>query len=260
MHCADYPTNRAHFNYDFSSLYNTILAKDNIFIKGEFMQKKRTSYLSLLVFIVTLSITACSNSTTISKEESQTITTSSPEIDKEDIVTTEESNTEEELKTEEGTFAYENNLIEFDITSTSLRDDGKWLSIITKSKGENKSPQLSWTPVENATCYGIYMFDTSAGNWLHWIAKDVTETELEMGVEIENSKYVGPYPPGGTHTYEITIFAFKASPDSYPGTFDSSNSNLDTIISKLDTSNGVSGNIIAISVLSGTYKSGDIVE
>ncbi len=219
------------------------------------MNNKRTPYLILFVIIASLSITACSSPNT-PKEESLESTTSSSE----EITTTKESTTEAEITTEESTFAYENSLIELNITSTSLREDGKWLSIITKSKGDSISPQLSWTPVENAAFYGIYMFDTGAGNWLHWIAKDVTETELEMGAEIENSKYVGPYPPSGTHTYEITIFAFKASPDTYPGIFNSTNRNLDTIISELDTCNGVTGNIIAKGVFSGTYTSGDIVE
>lgn len=145
------------------------------------------------------------------------------------------------------------------LTSTSMLDDGRWLSMITKSKGENISPQLSWTPIENASCYGIYMFDTTAGNWLHWIASDVTETELDMGVVLENSRYVGPYPPSGTHTYEITVFAFKNSPDSYPGRFNNTNHDLDAIMVQLDTSNGATGNIITKGVLSGTYTSGDIV-
>jgi len=75
--------------------------------------------------------------------------------------------------------------------------------------GENKSPQLSWTPVEGASCYAIYMIDTTASNWCHWIAKDVKVTELELGAELENSQYIGPYPPGGVHTYEVMIFALK---------------------------------------------------
>jgi phosphatidylethanolamine-binding protein (PEBP) family uncharacterized protein len=150
--------------------------------------------------------------------------------------------------------------VEFDVSSSTLREDGKWLSIITKSKGENKSPQLSWDPVKNATCYAIYLFDTSAGNWLHWIAKDVTSTDLELGATLESSKYVGPYPPSGTHTYEITVYALLASPDSYLGSYDNSNYTLDKIVTALDTSNQKTGNIIGTGVISGTYTSGDVVE
>jgi len=64
------------------------------------------------------------------------------------------------------------------------------------------------------------MIDTTASNWCHWIAKDVKVTELELGAELENSQYIGPYPPGGVHTYEVMIFALKNSPDSYEGYFD----------------------------------------
>jgi phosphatidylethanolamine-binding protein (PEBP) family uncharacterized protein len=128
------------------------------------------------------------------------------------------------------------------ITSSSLKDDGRWLSVITSSKGDNQSPQLSWTPVEKASCYIIYMIDTSAGNWCHWIAKDVTATELEQGAKLDNSRYVGPYPPSGTNTYEVMIFALKATPDSYKGYYDNENSSLDNILTALDTSNGETGN------------------
>ncbi|HOQ38183.1 MAG TPA: YbhB/YbcL family Raf kinase inhibitor-like protein [Acetivibrio sp.] len=146
------------------------------------------------------------------------------------------------------------------ITSSSLTDDGKWKTVITSSDGENKSPQLSWTPVENASCYAIYMIDTSASNWCHWIAEDVKVTEIELGAELENSRYIGPYPPSGVHTYEVMVFALKDSPDSYKGLFDSANSSVDDIIAALDVSKGTNGNILASGVLSGTYQTGDIVE
>ncbi|HHV30666.1 YbhB/YbcL family Raf kinase inhibitor-like protein [Acetivibrio mesophilus] len=149
---------------------------------------------------------------------------------------------------------------EIEITSSSLNSDGKWKSVITLSLGENKPPQLSWTPVETASCYAIYMIDISASNWCHWIAKDVKVTELELGAELENSQYIGPYPPGGVHTYEVMIFALKDSPDSYGGYFDNPNPSLDKIIAALDTSKGSTGNILATGVLSGTYQAGDIVE
>lgn len=151
-------------------------------------------------------------------------------------------------------------LKEIEITSTSLNSEGKWKSIITSSDGKNKSPQLSWTPVESASYYAIYMFDITAGNWCHWIAKDVKVTELELGAELENSQYVGPYPPRGVHTYEVRVFALKDSPDSYLGRFDNVNPSIDDIIAALDTSKGTKGNIIASGVLRGSYETGDIVE
>jgi len=247
------------------------------------MKKNRTPYLLLLI-LAALSITACSNSTTSTKDAStekksesikENEVSEEPNVIEEAVSTeentieensTEENSIEEEIMSDEETLAEkeiisdeENNLPEIDITSSSLREDGKWLSIITNSNG-NKSPQLSWTPVENAACYAIYMIDTSAGNWLHWIVKDITETELELGAELINSQYVGPYPPSGTHTYEITVYALSASPDSYLGTFNDANTIIDIVIKAVDTSNGESGNIIAKGVISGTYTCGDIVE
>lgn len=202
------------------------------------MKKIKPLYLFLSVLLV-LTFTACSQPTnTASNEVADTKSKSDSEAD----------NAKEETKEE------------IAITSSSLTEEGKWLSVITKSKGENKSPQLSWTPVENASCYAIYMFDKSAGNWLHWVAKDVTVTELELGAELENSEYVGPYPPSGIHEYVITVVALSASPDTYEGKFDNKNKGADKIIQDLDIANGKPGNILAIGSISGTYKSGAIVE
>lgn len=149
---------------------------------------------------------------------------------------------------------------EIQIKSASLTEDGKWRSVITVSKGDNLSPQLSWTPVESAACYAIYMVDISANNWCHWIAKDVKVTNLALGEQLENSQYIGPYPPSGVHVYEVMIFALKASPDEYLGKFDGTNASLDAIIEALDSANGNGGNILAKGTISGTYKSGDVVE
>ncbi|BCN30969.1 YbhB/YbcL family Raf kinase inhibitor-like protein [Anaeromicropila herbilytica] len=198
--------------------------------------KKQILYL-LICVLLAVTLAACNKSKN-SKETTKDSTKESTNESSEDVIE------DEEIK----------------ITSTSLKDDGRWLSVITSSKGENLSPQLSWTPVDKASCYAIYMIDTSAGNWCHWIAKDVKVTELEQGAKLDNSQYIGPYPPSGTHTYEVRIFALKATPDSYKGINNSENYKLDSIISALDTSNGETGNILATGVISGTYKSSDIVE
>ena|GEM_PF-601983 len=257
------------------------------------MKKSRTPYLLLLI-LATFSITACSNSSTFPKEEpienaSEASVTKTEEANKENevakepvviegTISTEESDTEEDTISNEETITEEeiitneemiteeeiitdeeNNLLGIDITSSTLREDGKWLSIITNTQG-NKSPQLSWTPVENAACYVILMLDTSAGNWLHWIVKDRKETELELGAKPKNSQYVGPYPPSGTHNYEISVYALSASPDSYIGTFNDANTVIDLVIKSIDTSNGKRGNIIAKGTISGTYTTDEVVE
>jgi len=148
----------------------------------------------------------------------------------------------------------------FDLTSESITD-GVWNSVITNTaRGSNVSPQLSWEPVENAAGYAVYMIDTSAKNWLHWKSADVKETILSEGWASE-TEYVGPYPPGGTHTYDVYVFALKNSPKEIAGNFDSSNdnfmSNWNDMMTSLDTSDGTPGNIISYGYLSGTYTAGE---
>ena len=148
--------------------------------------------------------------------------------------------------------AVSDSLTQFDISSTDLHD-GVWDTIITNTDhGKNVSPQLSWEPVEGAKSYVIYMVDTSAGNWLHWRAGNITETTLEQGSASE-SEYVGPYPPSGTHNYEIYVYAMKADVDRVPGAFDSANEGFDRFESLLEESGGV----IAYGHISGTYTHGD---
>lgn len=107
------------------------------------------------------------------------------------------------------------------VTSDDL-DDGVWDSRITNTEeGANMSPQLSFAPVDGADHYVIYMVDESANYWVHWLAVDVHETELNTG---ENQKYgndgefryVGPYPPAGSgeHVYTVYVYALKGQPDS----------------------------------------------
>lgn len=147
-----------------------------------------------------------------------------------------------------------------EVTSTSIREDGKWSALITKDVGEDKTPQLSWTSIEGAGCYAIYMIDTSAQNWLHWKVKGTTKTSLEYGEDLEESLYVGPYPPSGTHTYVVTVYALKSAPDEYKGVFDNANTDLNEIENALDTANGQAGNIITKGSVQATYTCGDTDE
>lgn len=148
----------------------------------------------------------------------------------------------------------------FVLTSESI-SDGVWNPVITNTAGgSNVSPQLSWEPVENADGYAVYMIDTSAKNWMHWKSADVKETELAEGWA-DKTEYIGPYPPGGTHTYDIYVFALKNSPEEISGMFDKSNdnfmSNWQDIMTSLDSADGRSGNIISYGYLSGTYTAGE---
>ena len=136
------------------------------------------------------------------------------------------------------------------VSSESITADGRLLTVTAanrnpnRPKGENQSPQLTFSAVEDATCYVIVMFDTKA-KWLHALVTDVTETELAQGAYTNTKQYIGPYPPKGTgsHPYRIEVFALKAAPDKVTGKMNAKNS-YEKIVSSLDTANGEEGNIL----------------
>ena len=146
----------------------------------------------------------------------------------------------------------------FEVTSEDLVD-GVWNSAISNTaNGSNVSPQLSWEPVDGAESYVIYMVDTMAGNWIHWLSNNVTETDLAQGWAPEG-EYVGPYPPpGGSHTYEIYVVALKQPVEKAEGTLDASDPIFMKKLVALDvTADGSEGNIIAYGHIVGTYTNGD---
>ncbi|MBR3824777.1 MAG: phosphatidylethanolamine-binding protein [Lachnospiraceae bacterium] len=145
----------------------------------------------------------------------------------------------------------------FQVSSEDLQD-GIWNSIITNTEnGSNVSPQLSWEEVPGAACYVIYMTDITAGNWIHWKSNNITSTTLEQGWAPEK-EYIGPYPPGGTHTYDIYVVAIKEPVESAVGAFNSDNPRFKPCVLKLDTTkDGQTGNILAYGHISGTYTNGD---
>lgn len=143
------------------------------------------------------------------------------------------------------------------VTSTDLVN-GVWNTEITNTaKGQNRTPQLSFEEIPGAEEYAVYMLDPDADNWLHWRAHGITETNLEGGQNIASSEYKGPYPPAGTHTYQVIVYALEGQADSYPGNFDAGGNDLTDIEAGLDTADGSQGNIIAKGELKGTYTAGD---
>lgn len=145
----------------------------------------------------------------------------------------------------------------FKVTSEDL-NDYVWDDVITNTLyGKNKSPDLKWEAVEGATQYIVLMLDS---DWLHM---DVftTETSISAG-SIKSSKkgsrYVGPYPPVGTHTYSVFVFALKDEPKSLPYTFNSGGNYLAEIFPAFDTDkSGNMGNVIAYGRLDGNYTHRD---
>ena len=148
-------------------------------------------------------------------------------------------------------------LASFPVTSENLHD-GVWDSVITNTEnGQNRSPQLAWDPVPGAECYAVYMVDTTVENWLHWKSGGITETSLPEGWAPAD-EYIGPYPPGGTHTYDIYVFALKKPLEQLKGAFNSSNPVfLQKTLPSLDIADDdESGNVLACGRISGTYTKG----
>ena len=167
---------------------------------------------------------------------------------------------EESIKAESVTYIDDisfSELPSFSVTSKDVKD-GHWDPKITNTKfGENMSPDLSWDKVEGASSYVVFMID---GDWLHM---DVftTETSIEEGAikrAGRGARYVGPYPPWGTHTYSVFVFALKNEMGKIGYNFDAGGNDINKMYEALDIdANGNAGNVIAYGRLDGNYSHQD---
>ncbi|MBP5555412.1 MAG: hypothetical protein J6X94_11155 [Lachnospiraceae bacterium] len=137
---------------------------------------------------------------------------------------------------------------QFEITSEDLHGM-YWDVKISHDKGDDLSPQLSWNPIEGATCYAVYMIDPDGNNWIH-MKTLTTETNLETGA-VED--YIGPYPPSGSHRYFVYVFALREEKKP-PKALNAPSSGIDEITSILNTgSDSDIGNVIAWGGVAGMY-------
>ena len=149
---------------------------------------------------------------------------------------------------------------ELTVTSENLQN-GIWNdSIANTERGRNLSPQLSWEKAEAAQAYVIYMIDPDGNNWMHLISGTLTKEELVQGEIVSINKgtsdigYIGPYPPAGTHIYEVYVFALKQAKTDYAGKVNAVCDGIDKIAQELDSdAAGERGNIVAYGKLTGTY-------
>ena len=138
------------------------------------------------------------------------------------------------------------------ITSSDLKD-GVWNEEITNtSYGSNASPQLSWNEVDGASCYAVVMVDPDGFNWLHWIETDVELTDLPQGFSAED-KYVGPYPPFGTHHYKVYVYALKEARSVPSAKFNRGGNDISIIAEELSKSDSGESNCLGWGMLDGTY-------
>ena len=136
----------------------------------------------------------------------------------------------------------------FEATSSDLNGI-YWDVSISHDKGDDLSPQLSWEPVEGATCYAVYMIDPDGHEWIH-MKTLTTETSLDKGA-VED--YIGPYPPSGVHTYNVYIFALREE-KKLPAILNGPSNGINEITSILNTgSNSDIGNVIAWGGVAGKY-------
>ena len=142
----------------------------------------------------------------------------------------------------------------FAVTTNSLKD-GYWDEITANTvSGQNLSPDLSWEPVEGASCYAIYMVDLNTHYFLHWVQGDITETSLPQGYA-GSKYYIGMYPPAGdTHVYNIYVIALKNPVDRVKGSVNGISPKFPDFITALDTDkDGNTGNIISVGKVSGKF-------
>lgn len=144
----------------------------------------------------------------------------------------------------------------FEVTSEDLVD-GKWADVISDSMlGENRSPQLSWSPVEGAAEYAVYMIDTESNGWILMKTSTASETELPQGSAAPLTEYAGPHlSHGHTHNYEVYVIALRTPAERLKGVVNGANPKLESFICGLDIdAGGNEGNIIAYGKLTGTYS------
>jgi len=117
------------------------------------------------------------------------------------------------------------------------------------------SPPLSFAGVPaDANCLALVMTDPDAGGWVHWLAANLPLNDLAENASAELSQsivqgqndfgttgYGGPTPPGGTHAYEITVYALRAPLELADG------------YSLTDFQTALEGNVLAEAALTAAY-------
>ena len=140
-------------------------------------------------------------------------------------------------------------------------EDGVWSDDMgAKSEHPNGiSPSLYWEPVEGASCYVIYLIDSSHKegippvNFLHWIVENYEGTEIKAGEDPSFFTALGP-EAGWTNTYDIYVIALANPVERAKGAPGTAPTNFNNFLLALDTdADGNTGNILAFGFLRGTY-------
>ena len=153
------------------------------------------------------------------------------------------------------TKVYMGSLPVFEVSTTSI-EKNEWKQICGFKEG-NKSPALSWKPVEGASKYAVIMIDTTTNNWLSWYVL-TDKTTLAEGEFTDKSIYIGPYPPE-THTYELYVVALKSEPQKLSFKLDTNGGDIQSYLDKLNkASDGNVGNVLAYGTIKAPYTSPEL--
>ena len=148
----------------------------------------------------------------------------------------------------------------FRVTSDSINDEGVLKTGCTffkaAPKGDNLSPELSWDMVKDASCYAIYMYDADALNFLHWRLADITDTSINEGAITSDTMYIGPFPPEGTHHYQIVVYALRHAPKFYAGEL-KKQADIEEIEDNLNIVDGEMNNVVGVGVIQCTVTRGE---
>jgi Raf kinase inhibitor-like YbhB/YbcL family protein len=99
--------------------------------------------------------------------------------------------------------------------------------------GDNRSPQVAWTPAPKAKSYAVVLDDPDApgpGPFVHWLMWNIPADRTHLdeaaappaGAVLGRNGhggigYWGPHPPSGTHHYHLQVIALDRALNLAPG-------------------------------------------
>ena len=92
------------------------------------------------------------------------------------------------------------------------------------------------------------MIDPDGNNWLHWIEINIRQNDIPTGYS-SNDKYIGPYPPAGTHHYIVYVYALKEPRNVTSARLDRGSNDIDLIMDELMEGE----NCLGYGIIEGTY-------
>ncbi|MCB9555295.1 MAG: YbhB/YbcL family Raf kinase inhibitor-like protein [Deltaproteobacteria bacterium] len=153
--------------------------------------------------------------------------------------------------------------VTFVLQAKAFVDGGKIPATPFTCKGSSypagSSPALSWSGAPIGTqSFALIMDDLTASNWTHWVYYRIPasasalpagdNTSGTLGKEQQGqTRYAGPCPPSGVHTYRFRLFALS-------GTL----SKLAAGATRAQLETAMAQQILAVATLTGTVAKADL--